>query len=412
LKENGLAMKPQKTILLSYLLLTNIGCEIILRGTIAFLTRAFPDHDLKFLIPSYDVARDRKLFSDLENIDILPMVPWKRYLRGFLAKTRLNRRFWSPRFASRHFRRADLFVSVGGDIYTMFGNRLPEDWLGYEQFATRHGIPSIMFGANMERFEILNATDRTRLLDHLKRFCLIAVRDAKTLELLESYGAAQNAVVFSDPVFALRPRTEVCLQKVKTIGLNISPILSRDFGPDIVTRFAKITEGLVKEGYRVLLIPHVYASDGNPGLDDRMTLKALADALAPEILERVALFDGSLSLRGVADAIAEVDLFVGARMHACLNATTLGRPTFYLGYSAKASAMVEWLVNASPFALMATSLSTKSADAVELDDILGLITAHETWCAEHRAPVMIDTQGFLDASPIWTRLGQSHVFKD
>lgn len=405
-------MKPQKTVLLSYLLLTNIGCEIILRGTIAFLTRAFPDHDLKFLIPSYDVARDRKLFSDLENVEILPMVPWKRYLRGFLAKTKLDRRFWSPRFSSRHFRRADLFVSVGGDIYTMFGNRLPEDWLGYEHYATRHGIASIMFGANMERFDIVSEADLTRLLDHLKRFKLIAVRDANTLELLKTYDAAQNAVVFPDPVFSLRPRTEVSVQKTSTIGLNISPILTRDFGPGIIRRFAEITEGLVKKGYRVRLIPHVYASDGNPGLDDRVALKALHDALSPEVRQSVDLFDGSLSLRDIANEIEKVDLFVGARMHACLNATTLGRPTFYLGYSAKAPAMVDWLANSAAFAPMATGLRAKPADAVELDDILALIQDHESWAAKQTAPVVIDTEGFLGSLPIWENLRQSAIFKD
>lgn len=405
-------MKPKKTVLLSYLLLTNIGCEIILRGTIAFLTRAFPQYELKFLIPSYDVARDRKLFSDLETVEILPMVPWKRYLRGFLAKTKLDRRFWSPRFASRQFRRADLFVSVGGDIYTMFGNRLPEDWLGYEQFATRHGIPAIMFGANMERFDIVSDADRRRLLDHLKRFKLIAVRDAKTLELLKTHDAAQNVVLFPDPVFSLRPRTEVCLKKVRTIGLNISPILTRDFGPGIVDRFAEITEGLVNKGYKVRLIPHVYASDGNPGLDDRVTLASLRDALPPEVQANVRLFDGSLSLRDIAEEIEKVDLFVGARMHACLNATTLGRPTFYLGYSAKAAAMVEWLANTSAFAPMAGSLRAKSADAIELDDILALIADHETWAAAQATPVVIDTEGFLGASPIWMSLRQSLVFRE
>ena len=315
-------MKPTKTILLSYLLLSNIGCEIILRGTISFLTRAFPDHDLKFLISSYDVDRDRTLFSDLLNVQIVPMVPWKRYLRGVLSKTKLDRYFWSPRFASHYFSKADLFVSVGGDIYTMFADRLPEDWLGYEQFATRHGIPSIMFGANMERFEILSDADRTRLLDHLKRFKLIAVRDDKTFKLLESYGVTDNAVVFPDPTFSLRPSTEISLQKIKTIGLNISPILTRDFGQSIIERYAQITEGLVAKGYRVALIPHVYASDGNPALDDRKSLNALYDSLPPTVQQEVDVFEGPLSLRDIVEEIKKVDLFVGARMHACLNATT------------------------------------------------------------------------------------------
>lgn len=405
-------MKPQKTILFSYLLLTNVGCEIILRGTIAFLTRAFPDHDLKFVIPSHDIERDRTLFSDLPVVEIVPMVTWKRYLRGILSKTKLDRYFWSPRFASHYFRKADLFVSVGGDIYTMFGNRLPEDWLGYEQFATRHGIPSIMFGANMERFEILSEADRTRLVDHLRRFQLIAVRDDKTLALLKTHSVADNTVVFPDPTFSLRPTTEISLKKIKSIGLNISPILARDFGQDIIKHYAKITEGLVAKGYSVTLIPHVYASDENPALDDRTTLNALYDLLPSTVQRQVEAFPDTLSLRSVADEIQKVDLFVGARMHACLNATTLGRPTLYLGYSAKAAAMVEWLTRSSPFSEMSRSLRAKSAEDLVLEDILKLITDHEDWAADQPRPVIIDTASFLGSIPIWDKLRANDVFRN
>src|SRR6056297_1126548 len=152
-------MRPRKTVLFSYQLLTNVGCEIIIRGTIAFLTRAFPNHDLDFVVSSYDDARDREILADIPNVHVVPMIGWKRYLRVVLVKTGLDRRFWTPRFAERHFRKAELFASVGGDIYTMSGNALPRDWLGYEQFATRNGIPSIMFGANMEKFDVLDRGD-------------------------------------------------------------------------------------------------------------------------------------------------------------------------------------------------------------------------------------------------------------
>ena len=38
-------MRSQKTVLFSFLLLTNVGCEIIIRGTILFLNRVYPNYN-------------------------------------------------------------------------------------------------------------------------------------------------------------------------------------------------------------------------------------------------------------------------------------------------------------------------------------------------------------------------------
>jgi polysaccharide pyruvyl transferase WcaK-like protein len=396
-------MRPRKTVLFSYQLLTNVGCEIIIRGSIAFLTRAFPNHDLEFVVSSYDDARDREILADIPNVQVVPMIGWKRYLRGVLVKTGLDRRFWTPRFAKRHFREADLFASVGGDIYTMSGNALPRDWLGYEQFATRHGIPSIMFGANMEKFDVLDRGDLNMLIAHLQRFRVIAVRDKATETYLAEHGVTQNTVVFPDPMFSLRPRCTYHQGRVETIGLNVSPILLRDFGDAVFKRLAAIVSDLVARGYRITLLPHVYTSDGNPGLDDRIALRKLHDLLPTEAASGTTLYDGPVSLADLAREISSVDLFVGARMHSCLNAVTLGKPTFFLSYSGKARTMVDWL-QAGPMAGLRDRVACAAADAVTTDDILDLIAAHDATADAQDAD--IDFTPTMVSSPVWDMMSE------
>jgi len=401
-------MHNQKTIIFSYQLLSNVGCEIIIRGTIAFLTRAFPHYDLRFVITSYDPERDRSILADLDNVEVVPMIGWKRYLRGVLVKTGLDRWFWTPRFAARHFRKADLLVSVGGDIYTMSSNALPRDWLGWERFATRHNIPSIMFGANMEKFEVLSPSVLAELIEHLKRFRLIAVRDTVTLDYLAKYGVTDNTVFFPDPIFSLRPSCRFSTSPVRSIGLNMSPFLLREYGPGVFKHMAKIVEGLVTRGYRLNLIPHVYASDGNPKLQDSVSLRQLYDLLPLAVQPAVSLYEGPMSLSDMAREIDAVDLFIGARMHSCLNAVTLGKPTYFLAYSSKAQTMVLWL-RQGPLAALPDRVDCGPADVITLDAILALIDAQELGL--NTAPLDVDFGTGLDSSPIGQMLTQTAIFK-
>jgi polysaccharide pyruvyl transferase WcaK-like protein len=388
-------------VIFSYLLLSNIGCEIILRGTVAFFNRALPGYKINFTIPSYHPESDRKLLSDLDNVTVVPMLRWKRYARGFLSKTGLNKKFWTPRFSSSFFRDADLFISVGGDIYTMFGNTLPRDWIGYENFATKHDIPSLMFGANMERFEILAQEEKEELVSHLNRFKLIAVRDKGTKDYLEEYNVRHNVQSFPDPTFSLRPVTRFDRKKIKTIGVNFTPIMIRDFGENIVIEYAKLIAELVERGYTINLIPHVHSVDGNAGVDDRLSIDKLYERLPQNVKSKVNVYQGDMSLKAISIELQKIDLFIGARMHGCLNSLTLGKAVCFLGYSKKAQTMVDTLKNIMPFKEVAQSFVAIAADKLSVEDVERLIKNHNDWALKGDQPVIIETQKYLDSLTIW-----------
>jgi polysaccharide pyruvyl transferase WcaK-like protein len=395
-------MKKTKTIIFSYQQLSNVGCEIIIRGSIAFLQRAFPDEKLNFCIASYDPRRDRKILDDLDCVTVVPMQSWKRYVRGFLVKTGLDKWFWTPRFAGSYFKSADLFVSVGGDIYTMPGGVMPRDWLGWERFATRHRIPSIMFGANMEKIEVLSAKQRSELIDHFKRFKLLIVRDTATLDYLKGHGISENTAFFPDPIYSLRSICQLRSGKVETIGLNVSPYLLRDPSLRIFERISKIVERLVADGYSIRLIPHVYSSDRDARLDDRLCLKQLHEMLEEPTRAAVQIYDGPMSLRDLGHEISQTDLFIGARMHSCLNAVTLGIPTFFLAYSKKAGAMVSWL-REGPLQSAPDFIDYAPSESVTLEQIRSLIKSAES--IEEASKISFDAER-SEGIALWAKVEQ------
>lgn len=390
-----------KTVILSNLLLTNVGCEIILRGTIAFITKVFPNENIKFYFPSYQVDYDKVLMSDLANVEVIPMLESKKYIRGIARKLGIFNKFWTPRFDSKYFKKADIFISVGGDIYTMFGNCLPEDWIGHEQYATKHNIPSLMFGANMERFEILSKDKRTLLLEHLSRFEMLLVRDENTKKYLNKHNIDNNVVMFPDPIFSLREMTYFKRSLIKSIAINFTPILLRDYGDNIAVLYANLVSDLIRFGYKVTLLPHVTSLDKNPKLDDNKAIEVLLSKLSEDDKNKVEVFKEKISYSSISNKIDEVDLFIGARMHGCLNSLTLGKAVIFLAYSSKAFTMVETLKEFTPFSKVSDSYIAIKANEVNADFVTKFIEERDRWALNSKDPIIIDTQSYLNELSAW-----------
>ena len=389
--------KENKTVILSNLLLSNVGCEIILRGTIAFLEKRLSNYQLNFIIPSYQYEYDSRLLSDITNVRVVPMIKWKRYIRGALIKLGLFTKYWTPRFESKHFKNSDLFVSVGGDIYTMFSNKLPEDWIGYESFATKNNIPSLMFGANMEKFEIVSKSDQVKLIEHLKRFESIFVRDFATKKYLESYSVKSNVSMFPDPIFSLRRQTQFDKKRIRSIGINFTPILIRDYGDEIVDKYACLITSLIEQGYSISLIPHVYSTTNNDSIDDKKAMDLVLEKISSKYRNGIEVFSEVCTLKSVEKKISEIDLFIGARMHGCLNSLTLGKSVIFLAYSSKAHTMVETLSSETPFKSASMCYTAIDAEKINVDEVNGFIRRHDEWVDSDGEAVVVNTEEYLDS---------------
>jgi polysaccharide pyruvyl transferase WcaK-like protein len=84
--------------------------------------------------------------------------------------------------------------------------------------------------------------------------------------------------------------------------------------------------------YFVLLVPHV---GGEAGEAERPLCRELLAEFAPAHPGRIGFIDLPLDHRQTKHVIGRCDLFIGARMHACIAAASQGVPTLALAYSDK-----------------------------------------------------------------------------
>ncbi|MGH3646288.1 MAG: polysaccharide pyruvyl transferase family protein [Micromonosporaceae bacterium] len=122
------------------------------------------------------------------------------------------------------------------------------------------------------------------------------------------------------------------------VGLNVSGLLvtrGRDFGlrADLALAVRRITELLVGDGARVLMIPHVSTPGGVD--DDTETNGQLAREFATRYPDRVALAPAGLDPRQAKWLIGRTDWFCGMRMHATIAALSQAVPTASIAYSRK-----------------------------------------------------------------------------
>lgn len=340
-----------KKILLTDLNSSNIGCEIIIRGTIKFLRDNY-EPKAKIVLPTKTKEYDAFLFSDISNIQFEQTNLLKSVRRFLLRKKNKFISHYTPRISSDKFLQSSLVVSIGGDIYDL-RKILPVDQIGYELYATRHNIPIIMYGANMEGIENLTEQSKSLIKSHLNRFQKIFVRDPETVVYLKRFGIKKNVFFYPDPIFQLRPVINFTLPpQIKNIGINFSPFMLKLEGDKrevLLKNFALNIERLLQSGYNVTLFPHVCHRDRNPNLDDRESIKALLNHINPECKNKIKIIDDELNLRSVTSVIAEFDLVIGARMHACLNSFTSGITTIFIAYGKKAHSMVNWIKEESVF---------------------------------------------------------------
>lgn len=160
----------------------------------------------------------------------------------------------------------------------------------------------------------------------LRRASLVMARDSVSAEAARRLGRTPD-VLTTDVVFAMdQPEAEGS----RDVLLNVSGLLwtSDDHGPAEKYRegIRSLIRGLQDRGRTVSLLSHVLDS-GFPD-NDEPTARALQEEFQ---FEHIVPRDLT-HLRSVAKG---AELVIGSRMHACLNALSVGTPSIPLAYSRK-----------------------------------------------------------------------------
>lgn len=284
----------------------NLGVRVLGRGTAALAHRVWPDAEIVYQNYGHRT----------------PELPFGR-LRS-LAKERFTGRLGMQRWLAGF----DLAIDTrSGDSFAdIYGLRRLAVMSAVADLAGQAGVPVVLGPQTIGPF----TTRRGRWLARrsLGRASAIMTRDSDSAEYSAKLGYPVN-VLTTDVVFAL---PEPDIGEVRDVILNISGLLwapnphvdSVRYRQTIVRLF----DALVAAGRTVTLLAHVLESD-NPD-SDVSAIREFARDHAPDV--EVLIPSG---LDEVRSALLGASVVIASRMHACLNALSVGTPAVPLAYSRK-----------------------------------------------------------------------------
>ena len=340
----------------------NLGVRALGSGTAELVRRVWPEAGITFQnygrrVPQLPIGRVRSLV--------------KERVLG-----RAGMQNWLSRF--------DLVVDTrSGDSFAdIYGTRRLVVMSAVAEFATQAGVPVVLGPQTIGPFD--SRSGRAIGRHSLRRSALVMTRDSASAFHSMELGRAPE-VLTTDVVFAL-PRPAV--PKTRDVVLNISGLLWFP-NPHVDSEAYRATvthlyRSLRAEGREVALLAHVLDSD-NPD-SDLAAIQEFSAAVAPDA--EVAVPTG---LDDVRETVASAAVVIGSRMHACLNALSVGTPAVPLAYSRKFSPLlgdlgwahsVDLRTSVDPVADVLRELASPSLDA---DAAAAVAHAHETLGAAERA---------------------------
>jgi colanic acid/amylovoran biosynthesis protein len=318
-----------------------------------------------------DVARDARQWPEAPDYGVrfLPLYR-PRHARYWIHSQRLplpflKRAGWPfpfPRWFKDQIESADAVISVGGDNYSL-DYRIPSLLMGIDALAMDMGKPVVLWGASVGPFE-REPHFVPIIRNHLARMDKVMIRETVSYQYLTEVLGLSNVIQMVDPAFTLIKDVVDCAefwpedQGQGVIGLNISPLIERHktLNQDLVGEVVKfVNHAVKKEGYGVLLVPHVVPLDGSCKNNDAHYMDQIlykCEDLKQSIRMAPATFNAS-QLKYV---ISCLRFFIGARTHSTIAALSSGVPTISIAYSIKARGINRDLFGKEDFVLPTQSV--------------------------------------------------------
>ena len=285
---------------------SNLGVRALAEGSAALVRRVWPDATTGF--QSYGPGDAPMRVGDPKSL----VREWATNRKGLRA--------WLRTF--------DLVVDTrAGDSFAdIYGLRRLTTMSLLAEFARRCDVPVVLGPQTIGPFE----SRRGRRVGSysLTNATAVMARDSVSAQHATRLGRPVD-VLATDVVFALDVPV---VEKRFDVLLNVSGLLWRsDAHVDPAAYRATVTDiydGLVASGRTVGLLAHVVDS-----ADADNDLPAIRSFVAEHATGAEVVVPTSLG--AVRELIAASDLVIGSRMHACLNALSVGTPAIPLAYSRK-----------------------------------------------------------------------------
>mgnify|MGYP003385889743 CR=1 FL=1 len=354
----------------------NRGCEALVRSTSLMINKKLPEATIvcPLINPDQDVKQWSRAADFGVEFTLAPKFPsaykwWARLCRVVPSVEKMG----IPKFkldsnTYNQLKNADHLIMTGGDILTL-DYKVPSlySWASLINQAMDMGVPTTLWAASVGPFSSIPHVEKA-MVEHLKRYDSITVRESVSFEYLKKLGI-ENVSLVADPAFNLEPElleNEDVLKGFHNIlGLNISPLItkfretqeSKQQLDDEVIAFIKQT--LDSSDYSILLIPHVDPLDGSTYNSDHHHMQKYIQAL-PGYSQRLRLLPRTYNAGQLKHIISKCRFFIGARTHSTIAAFSMKVPTASIAYSVKAKGINKDLFGSTKYVLETPEVCNKT----------------------------------------------------
>ena len=331
----------------------NKGCQALIYTTTEILKQVFPD--ATFTIFSWEPEYDQ---THYDNPSIqCNFIQHRFQTNEFSLRNRLwlvlnnygmrtDKILWvKPSFYDA-IKSCDLMVVSGGDILGDYGDEAVKHYFFPIAVAIALRKPVFVFAQSISPYKSKEMLKFAKY--YLNKVSLITVRERISYEYLKSISVKAPFHLTADPAFTLKPATKERMEAISkaedlpagdepTIGISVSQTVtkwSESSHEDFAKIMADVCDQLInKYKARIVFVPHVsYPNDS--ANDDRVAGKAVRSLMVNK--QDAFLIEGDYSCAELKAVIGRCALFIGARTHATIAASSMLVPTIALAYSVKA----------------------------------------------------------------------------
>ncbi|MDD3621772.1 MAG: polysaccharide pyruvyl transferase family protein [Methanofollis sp.] len=333
----------------------NKGDAALRLGGLPAIRDQIPDANFTILtlFPEYDskVYTDGRVVKALDTPGkalnaVIRCILWSVFTRG-TKNLRKNNHFLDVDVL-KEYARADVIVDISGDsISEVTGFQGTLYHLLHLWIATKLRKKTVIYAQSVGPFPYTKPFSK-RLLNKT---------DLITLRGKISYDYLQNLKITNPPIyltadvaFLMEPASEERIDEIfeeikkdknsSFVGISVSNLISRYYGSydEYTTLMAKITDFIITELHTdVIFIPHVTGPDKEK--DDRIVGEHVYQKITNK--KHVYLIKKDYSPQETWGIIKQGELFLGARMHACIGALSVGVPVINISYHHKSPEIMQ-----------------------------------------------------------------------
>jgi len=373
----------------------NRGCEALVRSVAGIVRERLPG--ARFLVPTLDQQRDSTQWPGMaaagcEFVPASERSPRVKWWNRAITRIPALLPLWEPRYTPQarvmdEFAQCDGVLMIGGDVISLdYGPGSLFLSSGLMDAAHRAGPPTMLFAASVGPFNANPVIERY-MVNHLRRYSAISVRESASLAYLQRLGL-HEAVLVADPAFRLEPES-VALGApfdqpgAGVLAFNISPLVNQSWqrnnpGKSLLDECAAFLQRVLSETrLTVALLPHVDPLDGADENSDSHYMIGLLARLGGAS-NRVALVRSGLNAAQLKHVVGACRYLIAARTHATVAGWSQHVPTISIAYSVKARGL-----NQDLFDTLDYVLDTQKVERASLWASYRLLSAREDALRTH-----------------------------